>query len=241
METPQFDLNDVITGLGAEIETPSEEPTEAPAEPAPQPEPTEEPVEEPDQQQALLNRIEQLTEERLRSEDTPITDPTQVEPQSVEHNYLEGLDIDEVLGHSDNLNKLLLAVHNKVLSDASRITAENIMRSLPRVISQYVSNHMTMAEMVREFYEANPDLKAVKRTVAAVANEIAGNEPGLPTAELFKKAGEKTREVLKLKKITPSPQRMTPRTNPAFARQKGRAIVPELTGIEKEIDELIMR
>lgn len=185
-------------------------------------------------ERSLLRRIEELTQANIenqpRYQEEP---PAPTEPQ--EHNFLEGMDIDEVLSDPNTLNKLLLSVYNRGLTEAGRLAAENIMRSLPQTISRYVNNHVTMTEAVRDFYDRNPDLRAVRKTVAAVANEIASGNPELSTTELFNRAADKTRELLQLKRLAPA----NPNKRPAFARQRGRHVAPELTGLQREIDELI--
>lgn len=235
-----------LSEIGVDV---PEEPTPQP-EPAPEPEspqpptPIETPQEEPDEgpedysprERMLLRRLEEMTQSSIeRSAPQPVEETPEV-PQA-DHNFMDGLDIDEVISDPTAMNKLLLNVYNRGLAEASRLAAENILRSLPNTVSRYVQNHVTMNEVVRDFYERNPDLKAVRRTVAAVANDIAAQEPGLSTQQLFDRAADKTREILQLRRVTANNTRKTP----AFARQRGRSVTPELSGLQREIDELISR
>src|SRR5262245_24899231 len=122
-----------------------------------------------DREKQLLARIEELTQEKLdRNKPAEQSEP---EFQAQTHDFLEGLDIDEVLSSSDNLNKLLLGVYNKALQESSKLSAENIMRSLPSTMSNYVSQHLSMRELVTQFYDDNPELKDAKKTVTAVVNK----------------------------------------------------------------------
>ena len=197
--------------------------------------------EEPDRESALLARIEELQEQLL--ERTTIPDASDeesgVEPETTtELNFLDTEDIDEVLGDPVQLNKVLVKVHQHALEEASKRAAENVMRNLPKVITTYIGQHTTMQEMVNDFYRENPDLQAVKRTVAAVANEINAENPGMNMKELFDKAATKTREVLKIKKN--AEKKANTGKKPAFAKQGARP-APEkgLSGIAAEIEELV--
>jgi hypothetical protein len=188
-----------------------------------------------DREKALLERLEKVTGERL-DQSPQVTVPEEQSQQAiVEHNFLEGLDIDEVLSSSENFNKLLVSVYAKGMQEASKLSAENIMRNLPSVISQYVSQHVTMSEMVKDFYSSNPDLAGVKRTVAAVANEIANDDPNLTTPQVFEKTATRVRELLKLKK----PTLPSAKLKPAFVQQRGRQQTPQLQGLAREIEELL--
>lgn len=217
-------------------ETISETTSETTPEPTPEP---EEQLEGPEdyspRERMLLKRLEEMTQSHIESSPAVEEPPAPIAIQ--EHNFLEGMDIDEVISDPVSLNKLLLSVYNRSLQEAGKLAAENIMRSLPQTISRYVNNHVTMTEMVRDFYESNPDLKSVRKTVAAVANDIAASNPELSTMELFNRAADRTREILQLKRSAPA----SVNKRPAFAKQRGRSITPELTGLQREIDELISR
>lgn len=221
-------------------ESPPPPEPESPQPPAPVETPEEEPLEGPEdyspRERMLLKRLEEMTQANIeRGGSQPVDEVPAPEP--VDHNFMDGLDIDEVISDPAAMNKLLLNVYNRGLAEASKLAAENILRSLPNTVSRYVQNHVTMNEVVRDFYERNPDLKAVRRTVAAVANDIAAQEPGLSTQQLFDRAADKTREILQLRRVAANNARKTP----AFARQRGRSVTPELSGLQREIDELISR
>lgn len=193
----------------------------------------------------LLDRLEKITGERLDL--TKVSGPTEPEvepttvPEAATHNFLEGLDIDEVLSSSENLNKLLLMVHGRALQEAQKLAAENIMRSLPQVISNFVTQHITMKQTVEDFYKTNSDLSHVKKTVAAVANEVQAENPDFSLDQIFDVTAKKVRQMLNLK--GPPANGTNPvrqNKNPGFVPgQKGRVKVPELQGIAREINELI--
>jgi hypothetical protein len=190
-------------------------------------------------EKALLKRIEELTQAKLDSGKSKESDSSEEEYTPQEHNFLADLDLDDVLSNSDNLNKLLVAVYNKAVQDGSKRSAEGIMRTLPNTMSNYVSNHLSMRELVNQFYSDNPDLKDAKKTVTDVANQLANENPELSVEEVFAKTGEKVREVLNLKKIEPkSNEKPTLHTNRGNGG-RNRLQIPELNGLAKEIDDLL--
>ena len=187
-------------------------------------------------EKVLMERLEKLTGERLDlTTKSAAPEPTAFVPS--EKNFLEGIaDLDEVFSSSDNINKLLLAVHNSALEEASKLTAERILSNLPQIMSQYVAQHIGMDKLVEDFYIANPDLREVKRTVAAVANEISAEHPEFTTEQVFAESALKTREVLRLKQFVPEVKK------PAFAttgNSRNRVRTPTLQGIEKDVMDLI--
>ena len=189
----------------------------------------------------LLERIEQLTQEKLEKSKTSNDDTGTNEIAESNFNFLDGLDIDEVLSSSDNLNKLLLGVYNKALQESSKLSAENIMRSLPSTMSNYVTQHLTMREMVNNFYDSNDDLVGAKQTVTDVANKIANENPDLSVEEVFAKTADEARRVLNLKRIEPKNKSNSKPTLHNSRGNGGRARlnIPELDGLAKEVNDLI--
>jgi hypothetical protein len=194
-----------------------------------------------ERERQLLARIEELSGRQ------PIAATQQDEQSSFQpqdHNFLDGLDMDEVLSSSDGLNTLLLAVYNKAIQEASRMSAENIMRGLPSTMSSYFNQQLTMRELVTKFYESNSDLAGMKKTVAMVANEVANENPELTAEQVFEETGKRARKLLGVAEIPPKTTAVNGREKPTLhsnrsngARQ--RVTVPELDGLAKEIHDLI--
>jgi hypothetical protein len=235
-ETAIDDAPPIVEESAPEVEAAPE--PEAPAEVEPAPEFDADTL--TPREKMLLERLEALTGEKLQlSRETPqLASNEPITP--AEHNFLENLDLDEVLASPENFNRLLLSVYNRGLQEARNLAAENIMRNLPAVVSQYVTHHSQMAELVRNFYDANKDLVHVKRTVAQVANEVAANNPQLTTQQVFDQTAQRVREMLRIKKPAVPPANVQGRT-PALAQgNRGRqSPTPQLIGLAKEIDDLI--
>lgn len=185
---------------------------------------------------ALLARLEEETGRRLQLERDIPADEVPASPEA-DPNFLDGLDLDEVLSNSDNLNRLLLAVYNRGIGEAMRRASDNVLGSVNELVSRYVREQLTMSEMVKEFYDQNQDLRPLRRTVAAYAKEISRENPDLKPQEVFAQTATKVRTVLKLKKIDD----VKPHGSKSFVPQRGRKVnlEPELVGIEKEIMDLM--
>jgi hypothetical protein len=190
-------------------------------------------------ERALLDRIEQLTNQAYQSQSSP-QQSAQFEAQT--HNFLEGLDIDEVLSSGENLNKLLLAVYNKGLQESMRIAREGWTGAAPGMIRTHIDQHMTMRELVDNFYASNPDLVNARKTGGAIANEVSQENSELTIEQVFAEAAKRTREVLGLPSVSPSAEgEQHERPNLPQRRQPGnrRNGTATLTGVAKEIDDLI--
>jgi len=217
------------------------DPREVPEEPNEPVDPAGEPLpdEEGDHESALLARLEEETGRRLQLErEVPVNEETTREPES-DPDFLDGLDLDEVLSSSENLNRLLLAVYNRGVSESMRRASDNVLGSVQDLVSRYVREQLTMSEMVKEFYEQNEDLRPFRRTVAAYAKDISRDNPELKPQEVFAKTATHVRTALKLKKLEARDAVVKP--SKSFAPQRGRKanLEPELVGIEKEIMELV--
>lgn len=191
-------------------------------------------------EKALIERIERLTGqsyEGQRIQETPVG--SQFVPQ--EHNFLDGLDIDDVLSSSENLNKLLLAVYNQGLQESIRMAGEHFSTTGPSMIQQHVNQHLTMRELVDNFYQENQDLLSVRKTVGAIANEVSQEDPNLTIEQVFAEAAKRTREALGIPAPSNSQRDQRERPNLPSRRQPGnrRNGTNQLSGIAKEIDDLI--
>lgn len=184
----------------------------------------------------LLEQLERVTGEQLDIRNVePTPEVATVEP--IQHNFLEGLDVDEILSSAENLNKLLVAVHDHALAQTRTLAAEQILQNLPEVISTYVVRHIATREKVADFYKENPDLVGVKRTLATVANEITAEKPELTLDQVFEEAATRTRTMLGLKKSAPVVE--SPNKKPSFVNSpRARIKVPELAGVAAEVSEL---
>ena len=190
----------------------------------------------------LMERLDRITGENLSLTVPKMAGPsTPVVPAATVRNFMEGLDINDVLATSENLNSLLATVYNEAMVEASKLSAEQILQNLPSIMSTYVTQHMTMTKLVEDFYSANPDLQQVKQTVATVANKIAAEHPEFTPEQVFEASAVETRSILRIKGITPTSPAPT-KTRPALAplsNGRVRERAPVLTSMEKDVLDLI--
>lgn len=188
-------------------------------------------------ERALLDRIEQLTNQAYQKPQAQSNDDA-FTPQ--EHNFLDGLDIDDVLSSGENLNKLLLAVYNRGLQESLRMANTQFTAQAPNLVREHVTQHMTMRELVDNFYSTNPDLIHARKTVGAIANEVSQENSELSIDEVFAEAAKRTREVLGLPNLVANDIK-TEKPNLPTRRQPGnrRNGTATLTGVAKEIDDLL--
>jgi hypothetical protein len=203
----------------------------------PQSSPATESEEYSPRERALLDRIEQLTGRSYENQRVE-SNPTQFTEQ--QHNFLDGLDIDEVLSSGENLNKLLLAVYNRGLQESIRMAREGWSNEAPDMVRSHINQHMSMREMVDAFYAANPDLLNARKTVGAIANEVSQENQELTIEQVFAEAAKRTREALGLPPLEER-RSSSERPNLPTRRQPGnrRNGTATLTGVAKEIDDLL--
>jgi hypothetical protein len=195
----------------------------------------------------LMERLESVQKENLelgkpKSVEAPITIP------SSDKDFLEGIDMDDLLSSPANLNNLLHAVRKDALEEASKLTAERILTNLPSIMSQYVTQHLTMTKMAEEFYDNNPDLLSARSTVAAVANKISADHPEFTAEQVFAQSAAEARKILRIKGVVGNGEVATPTNTikqpkpalaPATKGSRNGAKAPVLSAIERGVLELI--
>lgn len=189
----------------------------------------------------LMERLD-----RIQGENLVLSRPAPVDTGAVltpsDRNFLDGLDMDEVLATPENLNRLLLSVYNSAMEESSKLSAERILQNLPQIMSTYVTNHMTMAKMAEKFYADNADLASSSQTVAAVANKIAAEHPEYTAEQVFDASAVEARKILRIKAASSSSEQTRSKTRPAFVapgRGRNGLKAPVLSAIEKGVLDLI--
>ena len=174
--------------------------------------------------------VEKEKEEKGDEEDT--------EDESDERGFLGGFSVDDVLDSEENLEKVLRNVYSKAIEVANEKVYEKVLMSMPEIVLGHINRSTMINEMVGDFYNVNSDLVPVKRTVAAVANELHSQNPDWNLERVFKEAAPKAREVLGMKKLRSGKKDMT---NPAFAKGgKGKAgKKAKVSSLQGDIDELM--
>jgi len=207
-----------------------------------------------DRIEKLTQMVEQLSEVKLQQTQQPsLTPPTgaekskeeaQPQPQpevatSVEKlDFLDGTSIDVLIDEPEKLNEALNKVYNSALVEAERRVFEKVLTSIPDIVIGHINRQTTIQGIVKDFYERNQDLKNVKRTVAAISNDVHAEHPDWEVGQVLEEAAKRTREMLGLRgSAQPKPREDTP----AFAKG-GSAKPPRkqpVNSLQAEIDELL--
>lgn len=150
--------------------------------------------------------------------------------------------LQDLVNNPKGFNDLLNSIYKKAAEVGFTKATERVLRSMPEVIKAQITQQITLQTGVEKFYSDNKDLQPYKKTVAAVASQVAAARPDLPLPQLFKVTEQIARKKLNLikkvedkgggeKKGTSFPKK------PSGTRGKGEDKTP--TGLSKEIDEML--
>lgn len=126
-------------------------------------------------------------------------------------------------------------------------THEAVLEKLPDTVSSYVDSQVTIREKVKDFYEKNSDLAQAKKYVGVVANQVAAEHSDWEFDDVLAETARRSRETLGLKQQAEQNEKASSsqkKSSPAFSGgtktgSAKRSAAPELSELEKEIDELI--
>jgi len=154
--------------------------------------------------------------------ETPTTPASNTLAAAELYDFVGDADLDTILSSKDDFNKFLSNVVNSTINT----TTENIYKNLPSAVSSQVTQQNGLKAIVDEFYEANADLLPVRKTVAAVSNEVAGEHPDFTLQQIFEETEIRTRKMLGLKKgeavvEKPETPAATPPKKPALPGKQG--------------------
>lgn len=155
-----------------------------------------------DQNALLLTRIEELSgKEPKKVEEPPAKKEEDNKPDTFAaaevYDFVGEKDLDTILASKEEFNKFLSGIVNSTMNT----TIENVYRNLPQVVSSQVTQQTSLKTYVDEFYKENADLLSVRKTVSAVANEVAAEQPDYGIEQIFKETEIRTRKMLGLKKV----------------------------------------
>lgn len=225
---------------------------EPPAEPPVEPPAVEEPsTEDPaitalkEQNATLLAQFEELQGKIATMQQSPAEEPPAAQPVAQVGadgiiDFVGEADLDEILSDKAQFNQFL----SNLVTQVQTSTTENIYRNLPGMVQNHVSSQQQITAQVEEFYKENEDLVTVKKTVGAVANEVAAEHPEYELAQVFSETATRVRTLLGLEKQAKTPTKPTnpSDTKPALptsgARRTG-VTTPKITGQERHILDVL--
>lgn len=155
------------------------------------------------------------------------------------HDFLTGIDMDDVSSDPQVLNKVLHAVIAKVQQQ----TSEHILKNLPSEVMEHVNQQMGFKTVVDSFYSDNPDLANVKAVVKACAQQLHTENPDWDMSKIFAASADRTRETLGIskQKAVENNQQVPSADDAAFAKPSGGSKSnqkSQISALQRQIDEL---
>lgn len=186
----------------------------------------------------LKKKVEKPAEEESTS--TKLPNP---KPEVQEIDVFGGKEFEDIIESKEAFSEWATALVNKV----QEVTQESIYRNIPQVIQSYTDQQLEVKSRADKFYASHPDLADHKAEVAKSANLIAQAEPGLDYDAFFDKVAKHARYMLGLntENMTDDGKGGKEKKKPALAKKSAKSNSrsahkqPELTGMEKEISEML--
>jgi hypothetical protein len=192
----------------------------------------------------LRKKIDDMSAPKTKS---PSTEPPSTFAPIEQHNFVDGIDIDDVTRDPEEFNKLL----NKIYAKAVEVTrneiqgrTDTLITKVPDMVKQNVSIQQKLAKMTQEFYEDNEDLRPFRKVVSAVYDELVQENPNETFEVILDKVEKETRSRLELPKgkvKKPKPQKSDddPPKLPRHRGKKGARKTNQKTDpLINEIDEM---
>jgi hypothetical protein len=162
----------------------------------------------------------------------------QVTADSDAFEILKGdVDFDEFLDTREGFEEGM----KDVFARHEQIVTQKVLSSIPAVVNNQVRQAVALQSAVNEFYEVNSDLKPVRSTVGAVAEQVANKHPDWPVEKIFSESAAVTRKLLKMP--SQGVRNRTRPANPSFAKktrtsQRKKPVI-QRSKLQSEIDDLI--
>ena len=182
----------------------------------------------------LTARLDKLENPK---EEAPKEEPQAELPDDLEARIFGDLDFDDMMADKG----LFLKVIKNALQVGGEVTKENILKTIPNLVTQQTRGYYELNKMNRLFYKKNKDLRGFKKTVVAAANEIHSANPELGMEQVMERAAVRARKVIGIRKgAKPDAPKAKPKQKPAFAgtpNKKKKAV--KLTGLQKDLKDTL--
>ena len=163
-----------------------------------------------------------------------------------DENFFSGSvdDLEDLIKDPKGFNAILNQVYKKGAEVTHNKAVESILRSMPETIKNQVIQHITLTTATENFYRDNPDLSKYKKTVGAIATQVAAARPDLPLPKLLEVTEKLTRKKLNLIKKATENDKGGDKKGSAFPKKpsgtrSGKSKDDEPTGLKKEIGDML--
>jgi len=213
-----------------------------------------------DENESLKRKIAELTEGKKSTEkkddekaNVPDIDEESLKKQLEETSkdlvseYIkDDTEFDAIIEDRAKFNDMLKSVRNDGI--------QAVLRSIPKVVTGMISQQIYLYQKTADFYRANPDLREHGAIVGKVIDETVAKNPGMKLDDVLKFVGGdgkddigEIRRRLKLKQkaavsaddINNKQRNRPPNTDRAAHVRQPSSKKLQLTGIEKEINEML--
>lgn len=175
------------------------------------------------------------TDDAKKAQEQAAATEPEAKPQEQRPNlvFVTEEEAEEIVENPAKINEVLTRVYNQALEDT--------YKALPQLVVRMVNTQMTMERLVSDFYRENDDLAPYRDFVALVGQEIESKpeNAGRPYPELLQEIAAEARKRLGLmKKAEQASAAQKPRASFADPRGTRRRLAPQLSEIEREIQDL---
>lgn len=206
-------------------------------------------------EQALLSELDKMYSQDFegkpaKKEDEQPEPEVEVEPKKAAEpenlknipniKFIKEEEAQEMGLEADKFNKILNKVYKMGLSNMSKYK-EDMLSSVPDIVSKQVARQSTIDRMVDDFYKRNEDLRQYRSYVGTVANQIQAKNPDLGIQKLFEETEREVRDRLNITKRSQEKHTAEkPEEDPSFAKAPGaREEKESIPPTQKEINEMI--
>lgn len=225
--------------------------TDAPETKAPKTEPpATEPPEDDElsrtraENEELKRKLDEL--QKAPKTESPTTKAPVTDPPIEDEDFTKDMDLSDSDVDPKELNKVLNLIYKKAIQrarDENKRASENLLREVPKRISQDMSTQERLQKVTENFYKQNEDLRKFPKVVSAIFDEMITKHGDKKVEDILNIVGEETRNRLGLKK----PNKRVDKQNkdkdnpPPLHRRRGKRSQSqdkETTGVSKEIDAM---
>jgi len=182
----------------------------------------------------------------VKDQPQPQSQPTPVDvsqpvadAQKVLLDFLGDKNVDDIIETKESFNGFMQDFATK-LND---VTVTNLLTALPGIVRAQVAHYQTLAEARETFYDANQDLRPVKKYVGRTLNEVAAEHADWPLPQLLEETAKRVRTSLGIIKKAKQVDTKIKRKKPALpgkntgARERGKA--PSRSKLQKQVDSIL--
>ncbi len=140
-----------------------------------------------------------------RQQEAPGEVKLEVPPTGAEKSrldFLRGREITDILSSPESFNEALNEIATVAARAGAQMGYEQAMRSLPSVTQATIMQQLEYKQAVDDYFSKHSDLLPFRKAVGVAAQEYYSKNPKAQLPDILKEAGERTREVLRIRGTT---------------------------------------